>query len=595
MPTTGDRQRPPERRDPRLRRQGRRDATGRRRRRRDDRRGPARRLPAPRRRHARRLPARVRPGGGDRQYGSPDRRRRVLARVRRPRRRQPQRADLRHVSDGFVHAMRPERHRAPRLAGPRRRARLRRQPHRHARVRRRGEVSTDLGGAMLAVGRGRRRESRRRARGLRRRPRGQALRLGRRRASGSSPRRRTSPSPASRSSPFENVRYEGPERVQPHPARLHRLAGARRPRRRRRPARDRRRGDGPPPLRVGRRRLESPTRAGWRRAGRRLPGARRRPRPRSPRSTPTTHAITFNARRRLPRSRAGSSTRPRSATSTTTTPTARTSGPRSSSARTRSTTSRSNAGNVTDRRRFAPLEARQRPDRARATRASTRSTATGDTDGDPLLDADDAACPAGRSRLGIVTTGLLPVVGEGVTGYPVIGPVDLPERRRRPARRSARSPTTAPPTSSTRTASSCYGNGPDGPTERARVRLTAQPAAGRPPDPPRRRHPGLRRPRPGAGLVVPRPGRRADPRALDLALPEYQPTGQDYIAAWNTTTGAVPARLPADRRTTSSSSPGPSIADIDGLPGEEVLAGTASMDLNAYNAAGCAVARAGRS
>ena len=34
---------------------------------------------------------------------------------------------------------------------------------------------------------------------------------------------------------------------------------------------------------------------------------------------------------------------------------------------------------------------------------------------------------------------------------------------------------------------------------------------------------------------------------------------------------------------------GPSVADIDGVPGEEVVAGSASLDLQAYNAAGAPV------
>ena len=105
------------------------------------------------------------------------------------------------------------------------------------------------------------------------------------------------------------LRREPGGRVQPHPARLHRLSGARRHRRRRRrQARDRRRGDGPPPLRLERRRLR----------GRRLPGAagRRRQgrldRPRNPpghvqrrlrlRAAGRDHR---HARRRRPRRRPG--------------------------------------------------------------------------------------------------------------------------------------------------------------------------------------------------------------------------------------------------------------------------------------------------
>jgi hypothetical protein len=74
-------------------------------------------------------------------------------------------------------------------------------------------------------------------------------------------------------------------------------------------------------------------------------------------------------------------------------------------------------------------------------------------------------------------------------------------------------------------------------------------------------------------------------RALDLAFPEYQ-RGQDFVAAWTIEGGGqlrpgFPAAVNDLQFLT-----GPSGADIDGLPGEELVAGTASKDLQAFDAAG---------
>jgi hypothetical protein len=73
-------------------------------------------------------------------------------------------------------------------------------------------------------------------------------------------------------------------------------------------------------------------------------------------------------------------------------------------------------------------------------------------------------------------------------------------------------------------------------------------------------------------------------RALDLAANEYQ-GGADGLAAWNTETGQYLPKFPAQVNDLSFLT-GPSVADVDGLPGEEIVAGTASMDLQAFNAAG---------
>jgi len=79
---------------------------------------------------------------------------------------------------------------------------------------------------------------------------------------------------------------------------------------------------------------------------------------------------------------------------------------------------------------------------------------------------------------------------------------------------------------------------------------------------------------PAAGLV----------RALDVAAPDYQ-GGQDFVGAWNSETGQAQPGYPATMNDLQFIT-GPSVADIDGLPGQEVVEGSASMDLAAYSAAG---------
>ena len=164
-------------------------------------------------------------------------------------------------SDGFVHALEPNGDELPgwpvRGDVPGFVAH-----HSTARAYSSGEVSTNEGGAIVASvavgdanGDGV-------PGGLRGRPRGQGLRLARRRPSGI----RRGGQPRLLRQAADALRQLPPRRDEPHPARLPRLAGARRPQRRRQ-AGDHRRRHGPPRLRLERRRLER----------RGLPGPRRRP------------------------------------------------------------------------------------------------------------------------------------------------------------------------------------------------------------------------------------------------------------------------------------------------------------------------------
>ena len=73
-------------------------------------------------------------------------------------------------------------------------------------------------------------------------------------------------------------------------------------------------------------------------------------------------------------------------------------------------------------------------------------------------------------------------------------------------------------------------------------------------------------------------------RALDLALNEYQAGGQDFYAAWDTQSGQMEEGYPSPVNDLSFLT-GPAIGDVGGAAGEEIIAGTASMDLVALNGA----------
>jgi hypothetical protein len=74
-------------------------------------------------------------------------------------------------------------------------------------------------------------------------------------------------------------------------------------------------------------------------------------------------------------------------------------------------------------------------------------------------------------------------------------------------------------------------------------------------------------------------------RALDVLLPEYQPTGQDQLAAWDPTTGRFRTGFPA-RMNDLQFLTGPSVANIDAGATEEVVSGSAHLDLQAFDGSG---------
>jgi hypothetical protein len=193
-------------------------------------------------------------------------------------------------------------------------------------------------------------------------------------------------------------------------------------------------------------------------------------------------------------------------------------------------------------------------------------------------------------RVPLLFAELLPVVGEGMTGSPVIGPVDCAANGGSGPKVAAIS-AAGPGYVFNPDGSSCYGQSPDSQARLQDNAMSTDFAAGTgkydTPAIPAVGHPAFGDLTPGGSpeFVVPAAGVL---RALDLAVNEYQ-GGQDFIASYDTSTGQFRPGWPTPVNDLSFLS-GPSVADIDGLPGEEVVGGTASLDLYAFNAAGTPLA-----
>ncbi len=185
------------------------------------------------------------------------------------------------------------------------------------------------------------------------------------------------------------------------------------------------------------------------------------------------------------------------------------------------------------------------------------------------------------AKIGIIDAGLLPDVGEGINGSPVVAPLDCPNGGE--GVKIAVTPDAGPGYVLDPNGESCYGA-----TAGASTALETDVAAGTGKvDTPA--FPAVGEPAfgtlngttttlfaPAAGLL----------RALDIAAPDYQKGGQDFIAAWNPETSQFEAGFPAVDNDLSFIT-GETIGDITGeAPKQEVVAGTASLDLEAYGAGG---------
>ncbi len=208
-------------------------------------------------------------------------------------------------------------------------------------------------------------------------------------------------------------------------------------------------------------------------------------------------------------------------------------------------------------------------------------SADGDRDGNPL--PSDAIVPGWPFRPGMLLTELLPIVGEGVAGPPVIAPVSCPSGG--PGSKVGVASAAGPGYVVNGDGSSCLGQtagrdnalGSDVPggltvTDSPIFPAVGNPAFGAAGTGADAEHPSLVLS--AIGLY----------RALDLDLPEYQ-GGQDVVGAWDPSTGQLRGGYPVTMNDLQFLT-GPAVADVDGAGGEETLAGSSSADLAAYDAAG---------
>ncbi len=185
------------------------------------------------------------------------------------------------------------------------------------------------------------------------------------------------------------------------------------------------------------------------------------------------------------------------------------------------------------------------------------------------------------AKIGIIDAGLLPDVGEGINGSPVVAPLTCPEGGE--GMKVAVTPDAGPGYLLNPNGSSCYGslNGSDNALEtdfaagNGKVDTPAFPAVG---EPAFGTLDGTTTDlfAPAAGLL----------RALDVAASDYQKGGQDFMAAWNPTTGQFAPGFPTVDNDLSFIT-GETVGDVTGeAPKQEVVGGTASEDLEAYDALG---------
>ena len=185
------------------------------------------------------------------------------------------------------------------------------------------------------------------------------------------------------------------------------------------------------------------------------------------------------------------------------------------------------------------------------------------------------------AKIGLIDAGLLPDVGEGIDGSPVVAPVSCPEGGEGP--KIGVTPDAGPGYVLNADGSSCYGESEgkyntletDFSAGNGKTDTPAFPAVG---EPSFGTLDGITTDffAPVAGLI----------RALDVIAPDYQKGGQDFTAAWNAGSSQFSPGFPTVNNDLSFIT-GQAVGDITGeAPKQEVVAGTASLDLQAYDAAG---------
>jgi hypothetical protein len=195
--------------------------------------------------------------------------------------------------------------------------------------------------------------------------------------------------------------------------------------------------------------------------------------------------------------------------------------------------------------------------------------------------SSDAFQPGWPAKIGIIDAGLLPDVGEGVNGSPVVAPLDCPSGGT--GLKIGVTPDAGPAYILNPNGSSCYGTDPSSGKYNT-LETDAKAGVGQ------YDHPTF------AAVGYPAfgsfDGRQVDfftpetglLRALDVALNDYQ-GGQDFIGGWNPTTAQELPGYPAEVNDLQFLT-GPVVGQITAGGGQAVIGGTASLDLQAFTASG---------
>jgi len=191
--------------------------------------------------------------------------------------------------------------------------------------------------------------------------------------------------------------------------------------------------------------------------------------------------------------------------------------------------------------------------------------------------------PGWPAKIGIIDEGLLPDVGEGINGSPVVAPVNCPSGGG--GMKIGLSAAAGPAYILNGNASSCYGssNGQANTLDTNAVSNSGQKddtpafaAVGYPAFGTLDGGRTISMFDQGAGLL----------RALDVAVNGEQKGGQDFILGWNASSGKFSPGYPAINNDLGFLT-GETVGAITSDPNaQDVLGGTASLDVEAFNAAG---------
>jgi len=185
-------------------------------------------------------------------------------------------------------------------------------------------------------------------------------------------------------------------------------------------------------------------------------------------------------------------------------------------------------------------------------------------------------------KMAILNVNLLPVVGEGVTGAPVIGPANMTCSSGGKGPKVGAIPNNGFGYVLNANGSSCFGS--DGSGHYNTLQTDSGSGNSDRPDFPAVGSPAFGDFAGGVSFLAPATGLL---RAIDVVFPEYQMGSQDFIGAWDpsSSNGQFRTGFPA-RMNDLQFLTGPAVADIDGQSGEEVVEGSSYLDLQAYNGQG---------